>query len=518
MYQENNHYMPVMCKGVDMDSKIKVRLSLYGILSTITYIYLILTPNPGISVPVFIIIQFVSVFFIVKNKKEVKNNKGILIMIPIFVLSLNRFISANNMWQTTNFFVIVFLYSVMFLMFNENFNLKNLNIANIFKIILNMFVPFFHFIVPFKWVAEKSKNKEKNLLIKRVLIGLFISIPCVLFLIIILSSADLIFYKNVISFNTWIAKMLNFFYIFKFIIGSLVGLYLFGHLYSVFVENDNDITELNYENSNSVKQINGDVIILNILLGSVLIIYSMFIIIQFKYLFSSGELPYDLNYSEYARRGFFELVFLSILNIALILLTTFLLKEKIYVEKSKWGQLTKLLLIYLCILTGVLLISSFYRMSLYDGVYGFTRLRILVYLFLIFEGFGLLATLIYIIQHNFNILAIYVVISLVYYLSINIVQIDTIIAKRNIDMYFNGQTETIDVNYLMSLSIDAAPQIMRLIDKDVEIITKSKAISYFIGIKEKYSNLEYNWQSYNLSVEKAKRLLEANKDKLQPYS
>ena len=51
---------------------------------------------------------------------------------------------------------------------------------------------------------------------------------------------------------------------------------------------------------------------------SVLAVYTIFIVIQFKYLFSGGVLPNGLNYSEYARRGFFELVVLSVLNIALI--------------------------------------------------------------------------------------------------------------------------------------------------------------------------------------------------------
>ena len=209
------------------------------------------------------------------------------------------------------------------------------------------------------------------------------------------------------------------------------------------------------------------------------------------------------------------MVFLSVLNIALILITTYLLKDKIYGEKNIWSSATRIMLIYLCIITGIMLISSYYRMSLYDSAYGFTRLRVLVYMFLIFEGLGLAATLIYIIKHNFSILAVYAAVGIAFYLTLNLVKIDEIIAERNIDMYFAGQTESLDMDYLMSLSADASPQIMRLMDKEVEIITRNKARIYMEGLNELYARSEYGWRSYNLSVEKTKELLLTNSDKLK---
>ncbi|HOG62413.1 MAG TPA: hypothetical protein PLB33_02455, partial [Sedimentibacter sp.] len=80
-----------------MEQKIKSKLSLYGIVSALTFIYLILTNNPGISAPLFFIIQFVILFFIVENNKGLVNIKGLFMLIPIFIISLNNFISANYM-------------------------------------------------------------------------------------------------------------------------------------------------------------------------------------------------------------------------------------------------------------------------------------------------------------------------------------------------------------------------------------------------------------------------------------
>ncbi|WP_313339697.1 DUF4173 domain-containing protein [Sedimentibacter sp.] len=496
-----------------MENRMKINLSLYAVLSAVTFIFLIMTPNPGISIPLFILIQFAAIYFVIRNKGEVKNFRGIFWMVPIFIISLNRFISASDLWGPMNFLVIVGLYSVMILMLKGNLIINKLNLKGIVLVILNVFVPIINFIIPFRWIAERSKDKERTLLIKRIVIGILISVPSVLFLVFMLSSADMVFKNNFDNYLMWIEKIFDTFNIFKLIVGTIAGLYLFGHLYSVFEEKDNSMENIITLNSNSFKA-KGDMIILNILLVSILFIYTIFMVIQFRYLFSAGELPNELNYAEYARRGFFELVFLSVLNIGLILLISYLLKDKIYVEKNKWGTVTKMMLIYLCIITGTLLVSSYYRMSLYDGAYGFTRLRILVYLFLLFEAVGLTATLIYILKHNFNLLFVYAVIGIGFYLTINIVKIDTIIAKRNIDMYLAGQTESLDMDYLTSLSVDAAPEIMRLVNDDIGFMVKYQARSYLQAKYEYLSNREYNWQSYNLSVEKTKNLLEGNKEKL----
>ena len=499
-----------------MEQTIKSKLSLYGIISALAFIYLILNENLGISVPVFFIIQFALLFFIAKNSKGAIYVKGLFMLIPIFIISLNNFISASYMMTPTNFLVIVFLYSVMFLLLANKLNLMKLNLFGIIKIIVNIFEPMINFIVPFRWIAERSKNKEKNILTKRILIGILVSIPAVMFLVMMLSSADLVFYNNFILFNDWFKKLFEFINIFKIIVGTFTGFYLFSHLYSVFVKDDNSYANMISNKTDTAKQLKGDVIVFNILMMSILVVYTIFIGIQFKYLFSGGALPNGLNYSEYARKGFFELVFLSVLNIALILLTTYLLRDKIYEDKNKWALFTKLMLIYLCLITGILLVSSYFRMSLYDSAYGFTRLRVLVYIFLVFEALGLIATFLYIIKHNFNILAVYAAIGLTFYLTLNLVKIDEIIAKRNIDMFLSGQAEDIDIDYLMTLSPDALPQIIRLTDSNVHIMTRIKTINYLKDISEVYNSKENNWLSYNLVIERNKDLLETNKDKW-PY-
>jgi hypothetical protein len=79
-------------------------------------------------------------------------------------------------------------------------------------------------------------------------------------------------------------------------------------------------------------------------------------------------------------------------------------------------------------------------------------------------------------------------------------------------MYLSGLAEEIDIDYLMTLSQDALPQIVRLTDSNVQIMTRVKIINYMKDNSEVYNNMENNWQSYNLVIERNKGLLEANKD------
>jgi hypothetical protein len=279
---------------------------------------------------------------------------------------------------------------------------------------------------------------------------------------------------------------------FKVIYGILVGLYLFGMVYITYAPRKE-------EKAFEKKFKDGDLIVLNILLISILSIYTMFVIIQFRYLFAGSTLPYGLTFTEYARKGFFELLFLSGLNILLILITVNLTHEK----QGLWSKITKGLCSYLCLVTIIMLTSSFYRMWLYNVDDGLTRLRFLVFGFLIFESIGLIITFFYIIKPKFNIVAVYLSIAILYYTILNIVPIDSIVAKNQIDLYLNNTNVGID--YILTLSPDASKQIERLkYDKTYGV----KVNYYFENLDKYYNSVPFRWQRFNLSLNQAFRIVE----------
>lgn len=498
--------------------QIKQRLIIYAILSGLSFAYMILVTFSGLGMPVFAILQLALIYYLTKDRAEVKNKKALFMFIPIFILTLSYFIRDTYRFKTANFAVIFLLYSTMLLLFMDDLGLENHGLLFIRKIICTVFKPLLYFNIPFKWSFKRKKDTPNRALMKKILIGIAISIPCLLIITVLLMNADMVFENKVdLMFNS-IDNIFGTLTILKIIIGTLAGFYLFGLFYIMFKKKEDNsldlsnstIKEESYLNESNKKikvisKLQGDVVIINVMLISILVLYSFFAMIQFKYLFAGASLPVDLSYSEYARRGFFELLFLSFINISIILVIIYLVKDNIYTNSnsSKSSKMIKILMLYLCAITILLLISSFYRMALYNNEYGFTELRILVVIFLIFETIGLLVTFYYIIKPKFNIIAFYTIVCLVFYLTVNVINLDYIIAKKNIDMHYEGKD--LDVHYLYRLSADAAPQMKRLLD-DKDIFIQQMAQDYFEKL-DYQATYTKDWRSFNLSRDNALKII-----------
>jgi len=91
------------------------------------------------------------------------------------------------------------------------------------------------------------------------------------------------------------------------------------------------------------------------------------------------RLPLEYTYSSYAREGFFQLLFVTIINFSIII---FILYKTKLIKENKW---IKRLIIALILFSLMLIGNSYYRMFLYINSYGFTILRLQVILFLAME-------------------------------------------------------------------------------------------------------------------------------------
>jgi len=417
--------------------------------------------------------------------------KPLLLFIPLLILGLNAFISANNIWRVPNFFVAIILLSVMALWLTNQFSIKGTLPDFIFKTMKNIIQPFFHFGMPVVWGIERQKAHMHT--VKRVVIGVGIAVPALLFVSVILASADAVFSFALFNFSWRILTLIRPDIIWRVFFGVVVGFYLFGLLYYV---KDADIKRAE---PCEPKTRNGDLIILNIIFISILIIYTVFVIIQFRYLFASaGNLPYGLTFESYARRGFFELMFLTAVNIAFILIMVWLTKK----QDRSGAKLTKALCIYLCAVTGILLVSSFYRMWLHGSDDGLTRMRFLVFGFLIFKTIGLTATFVYVIKPKFNIIAVYCAVALTYYILLNLVPMDVVVARSQIDRYFNTGRGGID--YVLTLSPDAGTQISRLLESE-NAETRSRVSEHILQENERLQ-AQSGWRQWNLSIDRFMRI------------
>lgn len=449
----------------------------YLLVSALSFLFLVLVDYVGIGMPVFAALQAACLWFVLPERRR------LWWMLPVFLLALNAFLSANQMWWPINVMVCTALYCVMLI----DFDLCDTSLRFVGRLIGRLFAPLGQMHLPVAWLVKA--NKRKAALIKRVLIALCITLPAVFILTALLSGADMVFSRGVEAFWQAVFQAINLDTLFRVLFSLLVGFYLFGLLYSAYLPKKEPVAA-----GNAAK---GDLLIFHVLLVSMLILYTIFIAVQFRYLFAGAALPYGLTYTEYARKGFFEQFALTGVNIAVIWITVHYTKA----VQSRWTKATKGLCCYLCAVTVLLLVSSFYRMHLYYVDDGLTRLRFLVFGFLLFELLGLITTFFYIARPGFNIVVVYLGLGLCYYLLLNLVPMDYFVAQSQINRYFAGDPG--GIAYTMTLSADAAPQIERLLDEQtVDATTRNQAVQYLQEKKAYYTQTRTDWRQWNLAAER----------------
>jgi Domain of unknown function (DUF4173) len=189
------------------------------------------------------------------------------------------------------------------------------------------------------------------------------------------------------------------------------------------------------------------------------LLFASFVLVQIAVLFGGHDHVLNtagLTYAEYARQGFFQLIVVALLTLVVVAAAVRFSR----VEASDRGWM-KVLLGLLCLFTLVILASALTRMNLYQETYGFTRLRLLVDVTIVWLGAVFAMLLCAGIKWKGSWLPRAVVLlSAITLIGFNIYNPDARIAERNIDRYI--RTGKIDVGYLAGLSPDAVPQLIRL--------------------------------------------------------
>ena len=180
---------------------------------------------------------------------------------------------------------------------------------------------------------------------------------------------------------------------------------------------------------------------INIVLGAVCALYLVFIFSQLPYFFSAftGSRPEGwLNYAEFARQGFFELVTIAGINLAILTISN-LFSKKHRVD----SHLLKIFNIALALITLVLIATAFSKMALYIGVYGLTMRRLLPCVFMIFMAIVFIA-LIALQKWNFSIVRMALVIGAVMLVGLSLSNPDATVVRYNANRYLVGTLSDFD--------------------------------------------------------------------------
>lgn len=442
----------------------------------------------GLNVILFMIPLSIYLICVLNKTNKVINKKAFILLIPIMLLSISYLIYDNAFFKHTNMFVITLLLTFLYIYsINPTFNIVNL-IKEVLSVIsepLGVIEKFYKEVGntitnTFK-ITEKTKQRTKSYLI---------IIPVVALVLILLSSADEIF-GNIFNKIFKIFENINI-YNLGFRIIYIIALFTYLGVVTYFILNKYEKHEYKKDDFKV------DNYTIKTLLTILNAIYIVFDIIQIKSLMLH-QVSSNINYAEYARSGFFQLLFISILNLAIVLIS------KRSVEDTKYNKISGLVMVFL---TLIIIISSFLRMNMYESVYGYTLLRLLVYISLITETILLVPTIIYIIKPETKILRYYMIIIISIYTITSLLPINYVIAKRNINKYYKDGK--IDIKYLENYSSDNIGLLVNLKDNTKDEKIKNSLTNYFTRYSSRLRIKGF--QDYNLSKNKAIKLISKYKN------
>lgn len=438
-------------KGLKLEYKEKKfaikNLILSAIIAIISTLFLVNNNRInylGISVPI-VVILIVTFGMILMEKKEKINPLGIYFLIIAIFLSGTYGIFTNIIFRTINLILIpISIISGLSIvnMPKISVNFKSL----VFNVFNNIFESVFSSsalsLIAKALVDNRGKEKQENKQIKGIKQGILISIPILIILIMLLCSADEVFasifvgLKRIISNSMYNLNTVE-------IMLRLILISIIFYCISALYHSLNDKTYKEYK----IYATKIDKNMANTILIMINVLYIFFTFIQVKYLYIKQEFKNFTPemYSDYARSGFFQLIVVVVLNILIILFFYRMVED---------NRLTNVLNTIMTIISINMCITSMYKMSLYIGKYGMTRLRFMSSFFMIFLLVCLLFILIS-IWKKVNLFKWCILSGSIIYLIMNFINMDKIIVSYNL----NADGVEKDNEYLISLSLDAYDEI-----------------------------------------------------------
>jgi hypothetical protein len=447
----------------------------------------------GISYFIFIS-AFYSVFFWWFRRYPFTHQRfGYLVLICIWFLSASFFLNDTLLFYALNFLFIPILVIFHLVLITSPKSLKWSQLgflANVFFRLIDALKYNFSFVFQLGKGLKHGVNESKFLVWKKVFIGILISIPVLLIVLKLLTSADTQFEKLVGDIPQWF-QIMDAESTARCIVILMITFAFFGILQILHKRQMKVVNEVVFE---SVKV---DAIIAITLLVLINVVYILFTIVQFKYFFS-GTLQGDYTYAQYARKGFFELLFVTLINLSITILVLTFVNRTVFGIKS----FIQILLSILVLTSAVMLSSAFLRLGMYEDAYGFTFTRVLVHSFMIFLVIILTYTLVKIWVEKLSLFHFYFISSLIYYTAISVIHIDGIVVKENMNRY--EQSGKIDINYLNEMSATGILGLIDLYKKEPDLPGLKNILQY-----RKNDAFKRNdpWQSFNFKREQAKEEL-----------
>ncbi len=357
-----------------------------------------------------------------------------------------------------------------------------------------------------------SKNNKK---ITQSLLGIAIAIPFVAVIVPLLASGDA-------AFEGLVKQVLTNFGIYALeVVLALIGTpFLFSFLFS-----KRDAGTPQSSGGTNTRVLTGAAAIS--FLSVISVTYVIYLFSQLAYFFSAfkGILPegYQYTASAFARRGFYEMFVICVINIVIIAGIGILTKR----TTRGAVRAVKGLSVFISLFSVLLIATAMQKMKLNISIYGLSVNRVLVSVLMLM----LLVMIAFFILHIFAPKVPYmqsiILICSVLFIALSFANPDALCTRYNINAYQSGKIEMLDVKAIRQSSDSAVPYLVQLTgEKDdaianqaknqIAVLVKNHAHFDFDKSREHITadNALSDFRSYNMARSEAYTALKGFYDKL----
>ena len=354
-----------------------------------------------------------------------------------------------------------------------------------FGIVSNIAVPFFKSFtvsLPSTIAAFFRSNSNKRGSMGKIMLGVLCSLPVLVVVVPLLMSSDA-------AFAGLISKILgeSFFTFFKIVVGLVLSVFILSYCFTL---KKRELPNRAGEDINFI-----DSTIATSFLAVLSFCYLGYLFAQLAYFFSAfkGILPedYEFTLSNYARRGFFEMCIIAVINFVIIYVVLMLAKK----NKGKICVSGRLLCGFMGLFTLLIISTALSKMILYIGEYGMTKLRIYTSMFMLFLGLVFIALILRTFFLKVPVLKVAIITAATVIALMGVVNVNSVIASYNYNGYINGDLKEMDVNTIYRLGDEGVVYLVKLTNcEDTEVAENAENKLDRIIKNGKYYELEIDEQ------------------------
>lgn len=494
------------------------RLWTITILVGLAFDILFWKKTPGISFAVFVTLVLSSGVFLLLSEGFRPAWRSLLLLVPIAFFAVMTFIRTEPMSTFLNYVLALTFMAVFALSYRGgrwlSYSISDY-VAGFFKLGYSALVRPVELIVETRKQREEDGEERDDKKVWPVLRGLLIALPIVAVFTALLVSADLIFAQRVEAFVDLLRLENLPEFIFRGIYIFFIGYVLVGVLLHAAHKSEDE--ELIGEEKPLIGPFLGFTES-SIVLGSVIVLFALFVAVQFQYFFG-GRANISLEgytYAEYARRGFGELVTVAFFSLLLLLGFSYITRRPERRQQNRFSGFV----ITLVLLVLVMLVSAFRRLMLYETAYGFTRMRIYPHVYMIWLGALLVGVaLLEVLQRQRAFASAMVFAVLGFAATLNLLNVDAFIVRQNVARA--AEADELDIDYLASLSADAVPAMARSFKNESLSTLTHDGIAAALLCHRHANEVRFDesrpWQSFHLARWRAARFYDRLDDQLADY-